>query len=177
MPSKADVARVLRNARDLMNTNGRHWIKGDLRIEINEDILIARDEGRTSIGSISPKAQLGDVAYCAWGGIAEVADELELRVEAMEALVQIIDPYAWNDYLLQEQHERAVYDEEVAYSDEFRQYYPTFEHYRAEQLEGREEFLGDRIANWNDADQRTWDEVRASLTKAAAKVKAQKSLI
>lgn len=165
-----DVARVLRNARDLMNTNGRHWIKGDLKVEISENML----DGLSSL-TISPKAQVGDTAFCAWGGIAEVADDLELRVEAMEALVQIIDPEGWDYYLAEEENNRHIYEseKEYTYSDNFTKYYPTFEHYWAEQLENREELLGDRIASWNDADKRSWEDVKASLTKAAERAKAR----
>ena len=171
-----DVARVLRGARDLMNTNGRHWIKGDMVREVDETLIEWRDNNNGSGVIVSPKAQVGDVAYCAWGGIAEIADDLELRVEAMEALVQIIDPQGYSYYEDEQNEEYENWKVEFEYSKQnsdswYATRYPTFGHLYAEQLDSREEILGDRIATWNDDDKRTWAEVRDSLTKAAAKAK------
>jgi hypothetical protein len=173
-----DVARVLRSARDLMNTNGRHWCKGDLRLEITESLL--EYQNKSGGLSISPKAQVGDVAYCAWGGISEVADTGELRVEAMEALVQIIDENSFNYYLDYMSEVEDEYHMEWDYSGpggNFRNYSPTFLHYWDTRLDSREETLGDIIATWNDDGQRTWADVRDSLTKAAERAKAKKTTV
>lgn len=177
MPSGADVARVLREARDLMNSNGRHWIQGDMTVEITESLISARDNPVIGGGfSISPKAQVGDIAFCAWGGIAEVADEQELRVEAMEALVDIIEPNGLDGYYGEIKSE-AFYDweDEFSYSVDtngvFHTRYPSFAHYWADKLDYREEILGEYIASWNDSNKRTWEDVRNSLTQAAARAK------
>ena len=170
-----DVARVLRNTRDLLNSGGRHWVKGDLRIEINKDVIRHRDAGDYDNRSISPKAQVGDVGFCLWGGLKEVADSHELQIEAMEALVQIIDPLAYENYMYYRDECESQYDAEynynIDYNDGYRQLYPTFNVYWGELLEEREETLGDIIATWNDADTRMWNEVRDSLDRAAAKCK------
>lgn len=166
MPTKAAVAKVLRGARDLMNTNGRHWLKGDMYAHINEDFIEEFRSGQYDGLTISPKAQPGDTAWCAWGGLREVADDLELQVEAMEALVQIISPNGWESYLNYE--EEMEYEYKHGYGD-----YTTFAEYWQAHLPNREEILGEQIATWNDDDQRTWEDVRASLTKAAAKVKSR----
>lgn len=172
--SGVGVARVLRSARDLMNTNGRHWVKGDMRVEVNEQLIEWRELGNKNGIIVSPKAQLGDVAFCAWGGIAEVADDNELRVEAMEALVSIIDPVGFDYYCDFEAESKSEYEDEVHFGVNFKRYYPTFAHFWGERLEEREEMLGDKIACWNDNDKRTWEEVRASLTKAAERAKRNK---
>ncbi len=167
---RVDVARVLRNARDLMNTNGRHWIQGDMKIQVNERILNTPGNIR-----FSPEAEIGDVTFCAWGGIREVADDDELRIEAMEALVKIINPERLESYNEYQKSLLTDYEMECSLYSDFVLDYPTFAHYAAESLEDREDALGEIIATWNDDDKRTWDEVRASLTKAAAKAKARKS--
>jgi hypothetical protein len=160
-----------------MNGNGRHWIKGDMTMEITKTVLLNREAGLISPNAISPKAQVGDVAYCAWGGIKEVADSHELQVEAMEALVKIIDDRSWSYYEeWQDEQFREWQDcieEARHYPDayDFSQQYPTFERYWGEMLADREEQLGNIIAEWNDSDKRSWDDVRTSLTKAAANAK------
>lgn len=162
-----DVARVLRQARDLMNTNGRHWIKGDMKLVVDEQL-------KETYSYLSPKAQVGDSVYCTWGGIREIADTDELRVEAMEALVQVIDDYGWDSYLQFEDELRYEYEDELNYSGpegEFARRYPTFGHYWNARLGEREDSLGDIIATWNDADTRTWEDVRDSLSRAAANAK------
>jgi hypothetical protein len=165
------VAQVLRDARDLMNTNGRHWLQGDMHVFIEEETLeYAEGDGL----KISPKAQVGDTAFCAWGGIREVADDLEVQVEAMEALVQIINPSSWGAYLEYEQDMLDQYEAEIEYDPFVKDRFPTFDHYWNGMFDSREECLGDIIATWNDDEKRTWADVRTSLTAAAAKAKRRK---
>lgn len=181
MPSKADVARALRAARDLMNGNGRHWMKGDAKFTVTEQHIAIRDnESKYSSHNrwLSPKAQVGDTVFCTWGGLAEVCkDDKLLQVEAMEALVKIIEPHyglANYNYVMEEELDN--YEAEVEYDRQsFLLMYPTFDDYWNAQLDYREEMLGEVIASWNDADARMWEDVKTSLTAAAAAKAKSKS--
>jgi len=161
------VAQALRAARDLMNTNGRHWTKGDMRFEVTGSMLERRDTFY-----LHPKTQEGDTVFCTWGGIAEVVDDNEIRVEAMEALVRVIEPDSYKSYI---ENWKYNYNESLdCEGDYFIEDYPTFEMYFADCLNSREDELGDIIAGWNDDEQRTWEDVKTSLTIAAEKAKRRK---
>lgn len=68
-----DVAKVLLNARELMNNRGKHWIKWEFR----------------------RKNKNGELCYCSIGAIRAAAPgdkNKRLRAAAFRALAQLIDP-------------------------------------------------------------------------------------
>lgn len=68
----ARVAKVLKQARDLMNDQGAHWIQGKLR-------------------KTDPKT--GEVSFCSVGAIQHIAkgpENAELRLEALMTLAETV---------------------------------------------------------------------------------------
>ena len=152
---KEKIAAVLREARDLMNDSGAHWVQWDLRTR-HYDV----DDGK----------QVGDFMYCSLGAIYKVTGV------DMDKVVWY-DPDEGNVYADHESFLNLLTEGDVevreaaieALGDEIARsgwVQPT--HWGKPTTE--EEKVNYRITSWNDSSGRQWDDVAAMFEAAALRV-------
>jgi hypothetical protein len=137
---------VARRTRDLMNSSGLHWTKGDYVAEVwLED------------------KQKEIQAFCSLGGIRKIIFG--------DGDYQPMDDYA-------DPKEYALYMDTVAdLATIIRRRWPEVErNLRANTGFGASYVVCDEdlVVNWNDADERTWDDVNSAFSELAL-MKAQKA--
>lgn len=161
------IAEILRAARDLMNNNGRHWVKGEEKIDIS---AVDPDSHYADTYSME---KTGEYAYCSIGAVREVVGKNELEYEAaLFELIKVMDPNS------------LVYAEESYEEDWFNNYYDEHGYENAPPgieppTPNADELysyidLNDTIATVNDDDQTQWEDIKGWFTSAAKRAMAKK---
>ena len=160
------LAEQLREARDLMNDNGAHWIKGSEHMLVDPETHTPGAHGLRYHYETHrfPEYQ---PAFCSIGALHEVNADTEAAV----ALAEVIDP------------ERMKRFREAVRGDATREYeYQCEDGYRAHDPADLDEFveaeIADRIGEeaediivgFNDTDKTTWDDVKGAFSKAAKRL-------
>ena len=159
----------LRAARDIMNENGLHWMQGEYKMPL----LVPT--GKTDIHGEPIMQNAKDAfTWCAVGGIREVATIHGVEDACIVALaergglpdknVRLLRAHYENrldrlqsDWYYYEQGGRDV----VAFPDSTDDL----------SLAMKADEALDIVTGWNDANGRTWEQVKAAFTKAAASIK------
>lgn len=166
MSVRAKSAMILRNARDLMNDGGRHWIKGAESGYVNPET----HEPGDSDNYYSRMGDYTEEAFCMIGGIyrAGGSDGLYKVDPAVQtaaiALARVINP---------KEMERSEARATKNYDRDVKKGYWTDEDgsktsYIRSELASTAEGI---ITSTNDAPKTTWEDVRGYLTEAARRLR------
>lgn len=162
--SPSRIAEILRSARNLMNNNGRHWVKGTEKADLSTVNPVTRYEEWFDL----PIA--GEYAYCSTGAIKEVVgdDNEEYRTACIELARIISEEFILEDAMDDYKH---VWYENHDYDYTLTPPKPTqIELYDYISISR----LNDTIAENNDAENTTWKDVSGWFTRAAARVSKRK---
>lgn len=161
-----ELARQLREARDLMNDSGKHWIKGAESMLVDPDTHEPGGHGEmyAYLATQYPRMQVG---YCSIGALHEINADLEAAV----ALAEVIDPEGMRKFrAFMKDEATAEYGYECEYGyrvrdrEELKQY---VEDYTLDRILKEAE---DIIVGFNDTGQTTWDDVKGAFSRAAKRM-------
>jgi hypothetical protein len=154
------IADQLREARDLMNHGGKHWIKGA------ESMIVAPDHEPGGVGIVNryyyPLGEEAEIGFCSVGALREVSADTIATI----TLAEVIDPE-----MMRNMREQLAVDAR----SEYRGYSSWMDDYDEETYV--EEYVYDRLTDeaesviigFNDGDS-SWDDVRGAFTKAAKRL-------
>jgi hypothetical protein len=163
-------AEALREARDLMNSGGRHWVKGAEHMLVDPLTHEPGEHGVSTGYRNTHYAPHFEDAYCSIGALHQVrADDL-----AAITLAEVIDPGE-----MTAARDRLVEDAEAEWEFEYEYYKDSYE----SKSEYVAEFVGARlvddaegvIVQFNDDARTAWSDVRSAFTKAARRLSQRKA--
>jgi hypothetical protein len=163
---RKDVRDALRAARDLMNNNGEHWMKGDYKARIMVPTGKTDWDDRPILQRLE-----GAFQWCAVGGIQEVAKVHAVEEYALIVLVERgLPPAQVKKYVSGCARSLRIAIEEWNYH---QTYFPRDEILKPTDLSpgDRAGIAHDVITGWNDMKKTTWEDVRTAFTKAAASLR------
>jgi hypothetical protein len=148
------VAEILRSARDLMNNNGRHWVKGEEMVDAFRVNPVTHKIDRSRLGATTGDPE--EYAYCSIGAVRAIVENDYEYEAALFELVKIMNPDSL-DYAR----------EEIFYDDK------SVPEPSDESLFGYID-LEDSIASVNDLEETQWDDIKNWFTQAAKRAMAKK---
>lgn len=161
-----ELARQLREARDLMNDNGAHWIKGAEHMLVDPETHVPGGHGIT-YGYMDTKHPEYQPAFCSIGALHKVyADR-----DAVVALAEVIDPERMKQYRASVRAD-AIREYEYQCEYGYRTHDPAdLEDFVEAELEDRiVEEAEDIIVGFNDDTKTRWEDVKGAFSKAAKRL-------
>lgn len=164
------VAEILRAARDLMNNNGRHWVKGEEKIDVGhvdpKTHFVERGIGADN--------EIGEYAFCSIGAVAEICGKNSSEYDAvLWELAKVMNPHSL-DYAHETYYEHKYYEYYLEHGYEVAAYDSLFPKPDEDDLFNSIGDLDDTIATINDDEATRWEDVRSWFTKAAARAAKKK---
>lgn len=160
------VAEILRQARDLMNNGGRHWVKGEEKIDV------AHVNPKSHFVDSFHEEPIGEYAFCSIGAVKEICggNYNEEYEAALFELIKVMDPdsikYAEENYYDDYQNNWDFYSEKELILNDIPK--PS-----QENLLGNID-LSDTITAINDDEATIWEDVRDWFTTAAKRAMAKR---
>jgi len=140
--SRERTAQIIREARDLMNADGKHWIQGDEKQQLYD---VLKD-------SYIPN----EYAYCSVGAIKEVAKTEEEMIAAYYVLNKNgLGTWPEIDETFINEYENYLEDG----CDPHNALYDVIDNHK--------EYLEEEIINYNDADSTIWKNVKELFSRSA----------
>lgn len=160
--SPARLSQIIRSARNLMNNNGRHWVKGTEKIPL--DAVDPQTHTYENVGPINYFLALNDpkqeYAFCSIGAVKEVTANHNEYKAALFELAMTIDPGSVEEIYLQNASFHGFSSEDFSKQNLF------------DSID--DGALGDIIAEFNDNHLTKWEDVKGWFTKSAARVSKRK---